>query len=91
MPSSTFSLTEQQINFFETFGYLGFPSLMADRADEIEAAFEAVWAEHGGGHNGRPHDGLARSCIVPFIDQHEALCSLLDAPRIIAIATAIDT
>ena len=25
-------LTQAQINFFNTFGYLGFPGLMADRA-----------------------------------------------------------
>ncbi|MEZ4621844.1 MAG: hypothetical protein R2867_40935 [Caldilineaceae bacterium] len=30
---------------FETFGYLGFPGLLADRAAEIDAAFEAVWTE----------------------------------------------
>ena len=47
-------LTEQQVNFFETYGYLGLPGLMADRVDEIIREFEAVWAAHGGGHNGRP-------------------------------------
>ena len=38
------------------------------------------WGERGGGHNGRPHEGTARSCIVPFIDQSEYLSSLLDDP-----------
>lgn len=82
-------LTEQQVRFFETFGYLGFPGLLADRFAEIEQAFEGVWAERGGGHDGKPHNGQARSCIVPFIDQSEALCSLLDDPRILAIATSL--
>ena len=50
MNDSAFSLSEQQIRFFETFGYLGFPGLMADRIDEITEAFEAVWSERGGGH-----------------------------------------
>jgi hypothetical protein len=46
-------LTDQQVSFFETFGYLGFPGLMADRVAEIIREFEAVWAAQGGGHNGR--------------------------------------
>jgi hypothetical protein len=86
MDPQTFALTPRQIQFFHTFGYLGFPGLLADRVDEIIEAFEAVWTDRGGGHNGQPHTGEARSCIVPFIDQHETLCSLLDDPRISAIA-----
>ena len=79
-------LTPQQIHFFHTFGYLGFSRLLSDRSEEITAAFEEIWAQNGGGHNGQPHNGQARSCIVPFIDQHETLCSLLDDPRILGIA-----
>ncbi|MCH2658918.1 phytanoyl-CoA dioxygenase family protein [bacterium] len=79
-------LTPQQIHFFHAFGYLGFSQLLSDRSEEITAAFEEIWAQNGGGHNGQPHNGQARSCIVPFIDQHETLCSLLDDPRILGIA-----
>ena len=75
-------LTPRQLAFFDTFGYLSLPDLMADCIDEIIDAFEAVWAERGGGHHGRAHDGEQRSCIVPFIDQHERLCALLDDGRI---------
>ena len=82
-------LTEQQINFFETFGYIGIPGLLADRIDEINQEFESVWQGRGGGHSGRPHDGARRSCIVPFIDQSERLSSLLDDPRILAIAKGL--
>jgi hypothetical protein len=84
-----FNLSEQQMGFFRTFGYLSFPELMADRIEEIDREFEAVWAAHGGGHNGKPHNEKARSCIVPFIDQSEVLCSLLDDPRILGIAYSI--
>lgn len=87
--SSEFSLTDEQINFFNTFGYLGFPGLLADRADAIIAAFEAVWTGRGGGHHGQPHDGQKRSCIVPFIDQSAYLSSLLDDPRIEGIADSL--
>ncbi|MCB0094024.1 MAG: hypothetical protein KDE54_39335, partial [Caldilineaceae bacterium] len=89
MSSSDWALTEQQRNFFETFGYLGLPGLMADRAAEIDAAFEAIWGERGGGHHGKPHEGTARSCIVPFIDQSAVLSSLIDDPRIHGIASSL--
>ena len=55
---------------------------MSDVIDDIIDAFEQVWTDRGGGHHGKPHDGERRSCIVPFIDQHERLCALLDDPRI---------
>ena len=89
MDSMNFSISTQQVQFFNTFGYLGFPGLMLDRINEITEAFEAVWTERGGGHNGNPHDGKARSCIVPFIDQNADLSSLIDDPRILAIATTL--
>jgi len=82
-------LTDQQIHFFNTFGFLAFPGLLADRVEKIIEAFEAVWAERGGGHFGKPHDEQRRSCIVPFIDQSEYLSSLVDDPRILAIAVGL--
>ena len=82
-------LTAQQLAFFETFGYLGFPGLLADRADAIIAAFDDVWAHNGGGHNGQPHDGKARSVVVQFLDQNEYLSTLLDDPRVHDIATSL--
>ena len=75
-------LTPQQLNFMETFGFLHFPGLIEDRIEAVIDAFEEIWAGHGGGHDGRPHDGTARSCIVPFAGQSEYLSSLLDDPRI---------
>ena len=89
MKNQDFKLTDQQISFFQTFGYLSFPGLLRDRSEEIQAEFEAVWTAHGGGHDGNPHDGKARSCIVPFIDQSEYLSSLLDELRILGIATSL--
>lgn len=75
-------LTPQQLAFMDTFGYLVFPGLLNDRIDRIIEEFERVFATHGGGHDGKPHDGTARSCIVPFIDQNELLSSLIDDPRV---------
>jgi len=82
-------LTSQQLAFMDVFGYLVFPGLMADRIAKITAEFEHVFAEHGGGHNGKPHDGTARSCILPFIDQTDYLASLIDDPRVDGIFTSL--
>ncbi len=82
-------LTEQQLGFIDTFGFLGFPGLLKDKIDGIIDAFETVWAERGGGHDGKQHDGTARSCIVPFIDQHPVLSSLIDDPRVNGIFSSL--
>ena len=82
-------LTPQQLSFIDVFGYLKFPGLLLDRIDEIIEAFERVWEERGGGHNGKIHDGTARSCIVPFMDQSEYLSSLLDDPRVNGIFSSL--
>lgn len=82
-------LTDQQLSFFKTFGFIAFPGLLKDRIDEIIREFEAVFIKHGGGHDGKPHDGKRRSCIVPFIDRSEYLCTLLDDPRIHGIAAGL--
>ncbi len=82
-------LSEQQLNFFRTFGYLAFPGLLAQEIGAITDAFEDVWEKHGGGHAGKAHDGTARSALAPFIDQDERLCALLDDPRITGIASSL--
>jgi hypothetical protein len=87
--ADTIPLTDQQVQFFETFGYLSLPGMMSDRNEEITREFEALWASQGGGHNGKPHDGTARSCIAQFIDLRERLSSLLDDPRIRGVAVSL--
>lgn len=84
-----FRLSEKQIDFFETFGFLGIPGLLADRIDRVAEDFEALWDRHGGGHNGRPHEGTARSCMVQFVDRSDGLASLLDDPRIEGIGASL--
>ncbi len=83
------SLTERQMSFYEAFGFLAFPGLLSDCIDEIVDEFEGIWERRGGGHKGQEHDEQRRSCIVPFIDQSERLCALLDDPRIHDIAASI--
>src|SRR6476469_2155728 len=87
MPSTR--LTEEQLAYFNMFGFVAFPGLLADKIGRIIDEFEAVWAANGGGHNGAAHDGTARSCSVQFIDQSVYLSTLLDDPRIHDIAASI--
>lgn len=79
-------LTQEQKNFFNTFGFLYFPGLLNDRIDAIINAFEETWIKVGGGHNNKPHDGIKRSCINMY--QTEYIASLLDDPRLMAIGKA---
>lgn len=82
-------LSEAQRRFFTTFGYLHLPGMLRDVVGEVIDGFERVWANRGGGHEGKPHDGTARSCLVPFIDQDERLSLLLDDPRIHGLLTSL--
>jgi ectoine hydroxylase-related dioxygenase (phytanoyl-CoA dioxygenase family) len=89
MSNDVHNLSPQQRAFFETFGFLAFPGLLADRIDEIIEAFERLWAAQGGGHHGQQHDYKRRSCIVPCVDSSEVLSTLLDDPRILGVATSL--
>ena len=82
-------LTEQQLRFFQDFGFLKFEGLFARDTDAITDAFEQLWAEHGGGHDGKPHDHQRRSALIHFIDRNEYLSSLIDDPRLDDIASSI--
>lgn len=80
-------LTEQQVQFFKTFGYLGFPGLFAPEeigwiTEEFETAIQAV----GGGDK---HDGKARTMFGGPIERTEKLCTLLDDPRIVGILSGV--
>jgi hypothetical protein len=80
-------LTSQQHTHFDTFGYLVFPGLLADRIDAITQAFEDNWGQ--GGQDGRRHDGSAHSCLVQFMDRNPVLHTLLDDPRTHDILTGL--
>ena len=48
-----------------------------------------MWADHGGGHYGREHDGKQRSALIQFIDQDEHLSALIDDPRIHDVCASV--
>jgi hypothetical protein len=77
-------LTEQQLRFYRTFGFLKFPGLFSAEIGAITDAFEEVWTA-----SGRTHDHVKRSMLIPFVDTHPYLSALLDDPRIDEVAAAI--
>ena len=74
------ALTSQQCEFFHSFGYLVLPGLLADDVDWMAEEHGKVFEK-----NGVVHDGTKRSFIVPFIDQTEKLCTLLDHPKVLEV------
>ena len=82
-------LTNQQINYFKTFGYLVFKNLFANEISEITQGFERVWSGIGGGHHGIKHDKKQRSAVLPFIDKDKYLSALLDNEAVDGIASSI--
>ncbi len=77
-------LNISQKQFFDTFGYLVFPGLLAQEISEIINEFEAVFEEA----RVKP-DPTKRAIIVPFIDQSAYLSRLLDHPAIEMIAEGL--
>ena len=82
-------LSDQQVQFFSTFGFIKFPGIFAGDIGRITDAYEQVWKDHGGGYEGRVHDYEHRSVLWPFIDDNEYLSSLIDDKRIKAIGTSL--
>ncbi len=78
------TLTPEQKNFFETFGFLVFPGVLKDDIEWITQEFGAVFDDKG-----LEHTADKRTCIVPFIDQREKLNTLLDHPAITGIADGL--
>ena len=86
MEATNMQLTKEQLSFFETFGFIKFPQLLADSLDWILEEFTQTFPNQD---KVTPHNGTQRTCIVPFIDQSKKLCTLLDDPRIEGIGKSL--
>ncbi len=81
----TFQLSQHQINFFETFGYLKLPGLFKEDVAKLEALFEAAFALRTAEIiDWRPQAPRFknRTTMLQFIERDPEFCSLLDDPRI---------
>jgi ectoine hydroxylase-related dioxygenase (phytanoyl-CoA dioxygenase family) len=93
MAISDFHLTEEQVRFFNLFGYLVIrecfsPAEMAEMTREYERIFadfskEVIEWKH------QAHYGYTRKVLPQFIDRSEKLSLLIDDPRIHNIFSAL--
>ena len=80
-------LTQEQLSFFDTFGYLMIPQLFPpEETDEIIERFEWSIQNCGGG---RDHDGSHRTMFLKPIEHRPDMCALLDHPVILDLIGSI--
>jgi len=85
-------LSEQQVRYFETFGYLRIPGLFADDIDRIIGGFEQVFAneEHPRLETYEELHLEKRRLIIPgFISKSDDLRWLLDDPRTVGVCRSL--
>lgn len=76
-------LTDQQHNFFNTFGYLSITGMFStDEMTWISDEFEISIQTAGGGH---AHNGAKRTMFGGPIEHRPRLCGLLDDSRILGL------
>jgi hypothetical protein len=76
-------LTDKQVAFFNTFGYLVVRSLLTpSEVDRLTQAFEWSIQHWGGGHT---HDGSKRTMLAGPIEHAPDLCALMDHPGILGL------
>ena len=80
-----FKLTQHQLDFMDTFGYLHLPGLLNDRIDRVTEGFEELMTSRGGAD----HHGSTRFSVVPGLNHNAYLCSLLADDRISGIAVSL--
>jgi len=76
-------LSETQVEFFNTFGYLVVRGLLTPaEVEQVSAAFE--WSiQHWGG--GDQHDGSKRTMLAAPIEHAPELCALMDHPGVLGL------
>ena len=77
-------LTQEQLDFFDTFGYLMIRQLFSqDETDKIIQGFEWSIQNCAGGKN---HDGSTRTMFLGPIEHHPDMCRLVDHPSILGLS-----
>ncbi len=90
--NNEFTLSEEQVNFFNLFGFLTLPGLLADDMPQITEEYGKVFADNKEDviewyH--QAHHGYKRSVLPQFIDRSDYFSSLIDDPRIHNIFSAL--
>lgn len=92
MEASPFRLTPQQINYFNTFGFLRLPGMFKDEIDRIERGFETVFREHDSETITTQyalHGDQERHIIMPFVQKDDDLRWLLEDRRVVGITESL--
>ncbi|MDH4169022.1 MAG: phytanoyl-CoA dioxygenase family protein [Acidimicrobiia bacterium] len=85
-------LTDQQVNYFDTFGYLALPGRFADEIDAITRAFDHVFADPDQVRmdtEGGTYVTGQRDVIPGMIERHPVLLALKSDRRILDVADAL--
>jgi hypothetical protein len=85
-------LTQQQVRYFETFGFLVLPGLFRDEVGSIIDAFEEVFATEGHARMETYVElhGEERRLIIPqFVTKHPTLNRLREDPRVVGVVTSL--
>ena len=76
------TLTQKQVDFFDTFGYLLIRQLFSpDETEKIIEGFE--WSIQNCG--GKNHDGSTRTMFLKPIEHTPEMCTILDHPSILGL------
>jgi hypothetical protein len=86
-----FALSDQQVHFFETFGFVRLPGLFAPEIELIAGGFEEVFAANTPvDYHHDLHFGDLRETVGPgFVDRSPKLAWLRSDPRILAIVETL--
>lgn len=90
--SQPFTLSRQQKNFFDTFGYLVLPGLLRQNAADISAAFERLYAKDDREIIDWRHEAhymKSRRVLLQFIEREPELAALLNHPVIDGIFSGL--
>ena len=84
------TLTIEQVNFFETFGFLKLPGVFADDIEEITAGFEKIFANHENWELTEDiHLNQPRRIILDILEQSEDAPKLYRDPRVVGTITSL--
>ncbi len=93
------TLTDQQVEFFRSFGFLKIPGLFAEESDRISTGFDEAFAAgdkivldpDNAIHNSRlpEYDQLLREMVFGFIELSDDLAWLRHDPRVLGIADSL--
>lgn len=78
-------LSHPQRAFFQTFGFLHLPGLLAEDIDWILREFESCVKRYSGPH----HDGKRKTALGHVMAQSERFCALLDHPQLVDVAESL--